>query len=284
MAYPTDSININRTTTIQLPSEVSAEILAGVEGSSAVMQLARKIEVPGRGLTIPVVTGDPVAEMVAETAEKPVSNSALQTKLMKPQTFAVIELFSNQFRRDASMLYDELIRRLPGAIAKAFDAQVLTGTAITGFDSLANVATETVHTDAIDDISAIMNAVAAGNYNFNGLAVSPAYHARLVTSLDGIGRPLFVADASNGPAAVGKVFGAPVVKTKAEDLAIGGDWSQAMYGMVDGINISYSEDATVNDGTNQINLWQRNMFAVRIECDLGFCVADNDAFLRIVNS
>ena len=281
MAYPTDSIDINRSTTIQLPSEISAEIFAGVEGSSAVMQLARRINVPGRGLTIPVITGEPVAEMVAETAEKPVSNASLTTKLMAPQTFAVIEVFSNQFRRDASMLYDELIRRLPGAIAKAFDAQVLAGTAITGFDSLANCPTQSVDNDAINDLTYIMGTVATAGYTFNGLAVSNTYHAHLLTSLDGIGRPLFVQSAADGPATVGSVFGSPVALTAAETYCIGGDWSQCMYGMVDGINISYSEDATVNDGNNQLNLFQRNLFAVRVECELGFVCTDDDAFVRI---
>ena len=281
MAYPTDSIDINRSTTITLPSEVSAEIFAGVEDSSAVMQLARRVALPGRGLTVPVVTGEPVAEMVAETEEKPVSNATLTTKLMAPQTFAVIELFSNQFRRDASMLYDELIRRAPAAIAKAFDLQVLTGTAITGFDSLAGAPTNSIDPDAINDLSYIMGTVATAGYMFNGLAVSPAYHAHLLTSLDGVGRPLFVPSAANGPANVGQVFGSPVALTKAETYCIGGDWSQCMYGMVDGINIAYSEDATVNDGNNQINLFQRNMFAVRIECELGFVCSDDDAFVRI---
>ena len=280
MAYPTDSININRTTTIQLPSEVSAEILAGVEGSSAVMQLARKIEVPGRGLTIPVVTGDPVAEMVAETAEKPVSNSTLNTKLMKPQKFAVIELFSDEFRRDASALYDELIRRLPGAIAKAFDAQVFAGTAVSGFDVLTGVDTVTAGDTPADDVKAAMLAVAAENGEVNGFAVSPAYYVSMVTAVDGINRPLFTPGFESNQ--LGLVYGSPVAKSEAVNLMFAGDWAKAMYGIVDGINISYSADATVNDGTNQINLWQRNMFAVRVEAEIGF-VADTEKFVQVVS-
>lgn len=284
MAYPTDSININRSTTITLPPEISAEIFAGVEDSSAVMQLGRKVALPGRGLSVPVVTAEPVAEMVAETQEKPVSNATLSTKLMTPQIFAVILTFSNQFRRDASMLYDELVRRAPAAIAKAFDAQALAGTAITGFDSLANCPTQVIDPDPINDVNALIGTVATAGYSFNGLAVSNTYHAALLTALDGIGRPLFVESAADGPATVGRVYGYPVARTKAETYAIGGDWNQVMYGIVDGINISYSEDATVYDGTNQLNLWQRNMFAVRIEAEMGFIVSDDDAFVRITAS
>ena len=51
--------DINRTTTITLPGEVSSEILQKTQESSAVMALARSIKLPGLGVTIPVITGDP---------------------------------------------------------------------------------------------------------------------------------------------------------------------------------------------------------------------------------
>ena len=61
---------------IELPNDVSAEIIQKTQEGSAVMQLARQIALPGRGLQIPVITGDPEAAWVNETAAKPVSNKA----------------------------------------------------------------------------------------------------------------------------------------------------------------------------------------------------------------
>ena len=50
-----------------------------------------------------------------------------------------------------------------------------------------------------------------------------------------------------------------------------GDWSQALYGIVEGVKIDYSSDATLVDGDNNtINLFQQNMFAVRAEIEVGF--------------
>ena len=46
---------------ITLPAEVSQEILQKTQGASAVMQLARQIALPGRGVQIPVITSDPSA-------------------------------------------------------------------------------------------------------------------------------------------------------------------------------------------------------------------------------
>ena len=68
-------IYTNRTN-IDLPSDVSKEIIQKAQEQSAVMQLARQIVLPGNGLTIPVITGDPEAEWVTETGVKPVKTVA----------------------------------------------------------------------------------------------------------------------------------------------------------------------------------------------------------------
>ena len=45
--------DINRTTnSMALPSEISSEILQKTQQESAIMRLARRIELPGRGVTL----------------------------------------------------------------------------------------------------------------------------------------------------------------------------------------------------------------------------------------
>ena len=56
---------------ITLPAEMGREILAKMQTESAVMQLARQITLPGNGVTIPVITGDPTAGWVGETDARP---------------------------------------------------------------------------------------------------------------------------------------------------------------------------------------------------------------------
>ena len=88
--------DINRTTnSMALPSDISGEILQKTQQESAIMRLARRIELPGRGVTIPVITGDPTAAWVAETGVKPVSNGTPGTKLMQAFKIAVIERHKN---------------------------------------------------------------------------------------------------------------------------------------------------------------------------------------------
>ena len=85
-------------TAVDLPADVSKEILAKAQENSAVMKLARKIALPGRGVAINVITSDPEAAWVGETNAKPVSNPGLATKIMRGYKLAVIVPFSDEFR------------------------------------------------------------------------------------------------------------------------------------------------------------------------------------------
>ena len=292
MALATNPIDTNRGTTgLQLTPQQSNEIWAAAVGQSAVMQLAQRVSLPGSGISIPIITGDPTADFVAETAEKPVSQPSFGTKTMTPYKIAVIELFSNEFRRDFAARYRELVRRLPAAIGKKFDSTVFGGTAPgTGFDVL--TAATAVGIGGTGTYAKLVNAFttvgAAGK--LNGWAMSPQGEGILMLATDGSGYPLLM-NSINNDSSIGRLLGARVVESdrvyKAGTpnvVGYAGDWTQARYGIVDGINVAMSEEATINDGTNQINLWQRNMFAIRAEAEVGFIVKDASAFVKLTDA
>lgn len=283
-------LDINRTSSITLPSAVSSEIIAKTLEESAVMRLARRVNLPGRGMTIPVVTGEPSAEWVAETGKKPVSNATLSTKLMTPYKIAVIETFSNEFRRDAAALYDELVRRLPAALAKVFDSTVIGATQKPGdnFDTFANCTAQSLISDPYGALVAADTDIAVNGGILNGFALSAQARGILLGAVDNVGRPLFVNNTGDG--AIPRLLGAPTYMNRglyvagdAEDetpaiVGIAGDWSKAMYGTVEGVQISINDSATLDLGNSaSVNLWQQNMFAVRAEIEIGFR-ADTDAF------
>ena len=294
-------INTNRTN-ITLPTEVSAEILQKTQGASAVMALATQIALPGRGLTIPVISGDPEAAWVDETNPKPVSNPTLTTKIMQGYKLAVIVPFSDEFARDARALYDALIARLPGALALKFDQTVFHGTAPgSNFDTFAAVTAQSISGSGDSPVySALVAAdtdVANNGGILNGFAMSPQAKGELLSALDGDGRPLFINNVAEG--AVPRLIGAPVAYTKGaykagsaasgsdpavpDVIGFAGDWTQAMYGTVEGVRIDMSNQATLTIGNAQVNLWERNMFAVRAEVEVGFR-ADTACFNKIVRT
>lgn len=283
-------IATNRTN-ISLPTSVSRDIIQKTQEESAVMRLATQIALPGNGLTIPVITSDPTASWVGETDEKPVSNPGLSTKVMRGYKLAVIEPFSNQFRRDYGALYDALVARLPRILAAKFDNTVFGGTEAPGsdFDTFASVTAQSLDSDAYGALVAAWTDIATHGGELNGVAISPQGKSILLNAKDGDQRPLFLGSVADG--AIDRVLGAPTYSTRGAYVAgspnkvgFAGDWSKAMYGIVEGVDISFSSDATLTLADNStINLFQRNMFAVRAEIEIGFR-ADLDVFNALTST
>lgn len=284
------------TSGVSLPPALSTEIWAVLQQQSAVMNLANKIDLPGSGITLNDITGDAAANWVNESEEKPVSDSTITSKAMTPYKLAVIETFSNEFRRDLPALYDTLAQRLPGALALKFDQTVFHATAAPGSNFGLLSAAQFVTLDATDTYGDLTNAdalIAQANGVTDGWVFSPKGRSVLLAAKDTLGRPLIVSDIQAG-SALGSILGARVVNNRAaykadaagdngEVIGFAGDWTAAAYGTVAGIQISVTEEATVNKGGTQINLWQRNMFALRAEIEVGFVVHDLNRFVKLVS-
>lgn len=275
---------------IALPTELSNEIMQKTQEQSAVMQLARQIALPGRGLTIPIIAGDPTAAWVDETDAKPVSTPTLSQKVMSAYKLAVIVPFSMEFRRDAAALYDALVQRLPGALAAKFDNTVFFGTAPgSNFDTFAACTAQNIgSSNTYAGLVAADGDIAVHGGIMNGIVLSPAGKSTLLGALDGDNRPLFINSVAEG--AVPMVLGARAVLCKAaykagasgspatpNKVGVAGDWSQAVYGTVEGVRITYSEDAALTINSTLTSLFEHNMFAVRAEIEVGFR-ADTSCF------
>ena len=206
---------------------------------------------------------------------------------MEPYKLAVIVPFSNEFRRDAAALYDELVRRLPLALAQKFDATVVGAVQAPGsnFDTFASATAQNItNPNTYSSLVAADTDIAAHGGIMNGIALGPQGKGVLLGAVDGENRPLFINNVSEG--AVPMVLGAQTVLSKGiydgtnNVVGIAGDWTQAMYGTVEGVTIDYSSDATLTSGNTTINLFQQNMFAVRAEIEIGFR-ADVNCFNKL---
>ena len=298
-------IPTNRSNTY-LPPDIAAEVLQKTREASAVMRLATRTDLPGRGKAVPVITGDPEAAWVAETGLKPVSNPSLSSKIMTPYTLAVILPFSNQFRRDLPGLYRQCVQRLPGALGYKFDQTVVGAVNAPGenFSTLAAATAQSIVADtgytAYNGLVQAFTDIGDHGGFMNGIGLSPAGLGLLLGATDGQGRPLFSDIGSDmivtplgarvergrglykaGEAGSGSDAGTPAI------VGVAGDWSMAMWGMVnpgedageviEGVSISISDQATLTIGTEQINLWEHNMFAVRAEIEVAF-ICDANCF------
>ena len=131
--------------------------------------------------------------------------------------------------------------------------------------------------------------IASHDGDLNGFVISPAGRAVLLGETDTTDRPLFVNSVAEG--AIPMLLGRPCYSRKAAYQAgspnvvgFAGDWTQAMYGIVQGMEVTVSDQATLTvgsgDDVQSINLWQQNMFAVRAEIEVGFR-ADTACFNKL---
>ena len=106
-----------------------------------------------------------------------------------------------------------------------------------------------------------------------------------------LGRPLFLPDATTNT--VGSILGANVAVTKGvyvpgtagtapAIVGVAGDFSGVVWGSVEGVQMSVSDQATIVDGnSNTISLWQNNMIAVRFEIEVAFGALDKSQLVLL---
>ena len=277
---------------VLLPFEISDQIWQSVQERSAAMRLASPIDLPGGGVEIPIISGDPVPQWVGETQKRPVDYPAFASKKISGYTLSVIVPFSKQFRRDKKTLYNACVKRLPGAIAKKFDSTVfgpVDGLPGANFDTLNSVTAVPIATNTYDALVTADSAVATADGILTGWAISPQARKILLMAKDNNGRPLLVNNIQSD-GAVPALLGAPTYQTKGVYLAgekaqigFAGDWEEAYYGIVEDITISISDQATLDLGETTINLWQQGMFAVMVEFEAGFRAKDLSMFVKLTN-
>lgn len=285
-------IDINRTTSgLTLPPEISQTIWQDVAEQSVIQQLAPGMDLPGGGLDIPIMTGDPEADWVAETDEKPVSRGTFQNKNIKGYTLSVIVPFSNQFRRDLTGLYSAIVAKLPSVLAKKFDRTALgfVDSPGSGFDTLATAPSVALDGTFKSYLNALSTVGAVEDADISAWALSSAAEIDALGVSDASNRPLLVSDYAD-EGSIGNILARPVVRSKnAADAAtstvgFAGDWNSTAWGVVQDITIDISDQATLNDNGTPLNLWQRNMFAVRAEVEVGFAVRDPKRFVRLTKA
>jgi HK97 family phage major capsid protein len=296
MAIPVDVFR--GTSGVPLPPVVSQTVWQVTQEQSAVMRAAQPIPLPGVGVQVPIITGDPVASWVGETNVKPLSRPSFANKTIQASTLVVLVPFSNQFRRDATGLYQQIVQRLPLALAKKFDETVFgpqSGAPSSNFDTLGAATAVGIAGKTFNGLTGAETAIATWgpqDGELNGFVLSPTGRGVVRSAVDGFGRPLF-----DGPS--NELLDVPVYRSRASYLAdadgagpgtdkqlgYAGDWSKAFWGSVEGIQAAYSSEATLTDtdGT-QINLFQQNMFALRVEIEVGFRVRDLGYFSKLTSA
>lgn len=298
-----------------LPAEISAPIFERAARQSVVQQLARQVPLGINGKAVPVVTGRPAAGWVDEGAAKPATKGTRTLKTMSPKKLACIVVNSMEVvRADPAGYVTGMKNELAEAFAIAFDYASLhnlggDGTGSGPFSTYLDQATKVqeiggtsqgnggVFVDLKEAMADIVTDTDASGrrYRLTGWAIDAVLEPVFWGQVDTTGRPIWTdlpQDAVNGFLGTGvgnllgrKAFIGEGVATPNLTAVVGyaGDWSQAAWGVVGGINYAVSDQATVTINGSLVSLWENNLVAIRAEAEYGFLVNDVDAFSKLTN-
>lgn len=299
-----------------LPANIAAPIFERAASMSVVQQLATQVPLGGNGESIPYVSGRPTAGWVAEGGTKPATAGSMSLKTLTPKKLAAILVVSAEVVRANPGNYITTMREsLAESFAVSFDRAALhdegpDGTAGAGpfstyldqttksqeigTTSVANGGVYVDLNEALKDV--VGSADASGRrYRVTGWALDTVLEPVLRGAIDTTGRPIWTDlpyDANSGAlggrgSLLGRTsyMGEGVATANLDDVVgYGGDFSQAAWGVVGGINFDVSTEASVTVDSALVSLWENNLVAIRAEAEYGFVVADTGAFTKLTNT
>lgn len=298
-----------------LTPDIAQPIFEKAARISAFQQLARQVPLSFKGVSIPVVSGRMAAGWVDEAAQKPASQASITLKTMTPKKIAAIAVVSAEVVRANPGNYMNLLRpQIAEAFAIAFDYAAAhdagpDGTAAGGpFATNLAQGTKTVefgtatqgtggtYKDLVEALKLLVNTEDSlqRRYRLTGWAFSPRVEPVLLSSVDTTGRPLFIeappvteTSSVNSETTEGRVLGRPAFIGEGVDyfstIGWAGDFSQAAWGVVGGINYDVSTEASVTVGGALVSLFERNLVAIRAEAEYGWLVNDPAAFVELTD-
>lgn len=215
-----------------------------------------------------------VASWVGEGLTKPTTNPTFGTVRIDEHKLAAISIFTDEFLRNSRPKADGVfLDDLLAACAELIDGTFLSnvaGTDVTPAGILNGVTAIDATGQTGDAYRADLKALAVefllGNKSLTGaqLIMSEVMAYELADLVDALGNTMFRGmDAQIGS----KAFkGINVVESEAADGKIIMIKPSEILLADDGrVDVSYSDQATIVNGAESINLWQQNMSAVRVE-------------------
>lgn len=293
-----DNVLVQDSKTGSVPTETAEIVLKEFVTNSAVAQLAKYEPMTAPKKKFTFLAEGPGAYWVSETEKIQTSKATWLTAEMEVKKLAVIIPVSKEFLKFTVKNFFEQIRpAVAEAFYKKFDQAALfgvgspyaTGTSVferitTSGQSVAYGTNANLYLDLNDTIALLEDA----DHDFNGLTTTKSFKKDLRGATDENNKPIFNEATADAPSqvlgqAIGYVNKGSFDTTKA--LALAGDWDMARYGILQDFEYSISEDATlstIEDANGEsINLFERDMVALRVTMHIGFTTLKEDAFAAL---
>ncbi|MFI8942759.1 phage major capsid protein [Streptomyces syringium] len=294
-----------------LPRTITGPIFEKSVEQSAVMALARRAPLAIDATTsIPIPMDVPTADWVGQAAKKPLSSGGVDVKQMTAKKLAVlIPVAEEVVMTNAGGLWTQLQADLPTAFARAFDHAAIHGKTMKGATGpFTEYLAMTTHSVALGtatqanggiwaDLVAGMELIVDEDWDYTGTVADHRLKPKLLLATDTTGRPILVDTQTPGTdmASAGTLIGEPLAYSRSVSgkqrrqsassdtglRAIGGDWSQAAYGVGMDITVRISKEATYVDEDGGVHsAFQENLVLLLAEAYYGYVQGDADAFVK----
>ncbi|WP_180134165.1 phage major capsid protein [Acinetobacter sp. YH12071] len=213
------------------------------------------------------------AQWVGEGAPKPLTNPTYGEVEIKEHKLAAITVYTQELMRRSDpavdiLVRDDLIEASKTLIDNTFlDAGAATAVrpagVLNGVAATPNTGTTAANYEA--DLLALINSFVAANLSLDGsyFIMSETRAAQISLLRDALGNTYFQGMALRGTRTL---MGIPVITSQTVgDKIILVKTSEILLAQDGGVDVSYSDQATLVDGGTTHHLWQENKFAVRVE-------------------
>ena len=213
------------------------------------------------------------AAWVGEGAAKPLTNPTYSEVEIKEHKLAAITVYTQELMRRSDpavdvLVRDDLIEASKTLIDNTFLDAVAASTTrpagvLNGVAATPNTGTTAAAYEA--DLLALINSFVTANLSLDGsyFLMSETRAAQISLLRDALGNSYFTGMALRGTRTL---MGIPVITSQAVgNKIILVKTSEILLAQDGGVDVSYSDQATLVDGGTTHHLWQENKFAVRVE-------------------
>ena len=213
------------------------------------------------------------AQWVGEGAPKPLTNPTYGEVEIKEHKLAAITVYTQELMRRSDPAVDILVRDdLIEASKTLIDSTFLDAVAASAVrpagvlnDVVATANTGTTAEAYEADLMALIDSFVTANLSLDGayIIMSETRAAQISLLRDALGNTYFQGMSLRGtrtlmgiPVITSQTVGNKIILVKTSEILLAQDG---------GVDVSYSDQATLVDGSTTHHLWQENKFAVRVE-------------------
>jgi HK97 family phage major capsid protein len=282
----------------KVPSEQGTLVMKDFMTQAAVTRLAKYEQMTKPEKTFTYLASGPGAYWVGEGERIQTSKATwLDAKITSKKLGVIIPVSKEFLRYTVADFFAQMRPAIAEAFAIKFDQAALFGVnspfeaGVSVWERI-NASGNKVENGSLgnlyDELNAVLALVEDADKDVDGFTTTRRFRQKLRGAKDANGLPIFN-DAQAG--ATQQALGLPIgyADSKSWDTAkallLAADWDMARYGIPQGMEYAISQEATLTTIKDQngepINLFERDMFALRVTQQVAFTTLTDDAFAAL---